>query len=100
MNETVSIEKLYNYVSNNEVVYQFCDELMEVANESEKENKAKLLGYYPKVNRVEVYTKQDRFVADNWEELTDWSTENDMLFLLDGIGALICIPKKEVLEKN
>ena len=99
MINTVSIERLYNYVSNNEVVYQFCGELMEVSNDTEKENKETLLGYFRGANRVEIYTKQDRFVADNWEELADWSTEDDMLFLLDGIGVLLCIPKKEVIEK-
>ena len=100
MNKTVSLEKLYNYVLNNEVVYQFCGELMEVANESEKENKDRLLGYFREANRIEIYMKHDRFVADNWEELTDWSTDDDMFFLLDGVGVLICIPKKEVFEQQ
>ncbi len=94
------ISQLLNYVMNNEVVYQFCGELMEVSNDTEKENKETLLGYFRRANRVEVYTKQDRWAKDGWPELTDWSTDDDMLFLLDGVGVMICIPKKEALANN
>ena len=94
------ISQLLNYVMNNEVVYQFCGELLEVSNDIEKENKETLLGYFRRANRVEVYTKQDRWAKDGWPELTGWSTDDDMLFLLDGVGVMICIPKKEALANN
>ena len=90
-------ELLLNYIKNNEVVYQFCGELMEVSNDKEKENKETLLGYFRGANRVEIYTKHDSFVANNWTELSSWSTDDDVLFLLDGVGVLICIPKKEAI---
>lgn len=31
------------------------------------------------------------------QELAEWSTDNDALFLLDDTCVLICIPKKEAL---
>ena len=92
--------QLLNYVMNNEVVYQFCGELMEVSNDKEKENKETLLGYFRGANRVEIYTKHDSFVANNWPELSSWSTDDDVLFLLDGVGVMICIPKKKAIANN
>ena len=94
------ISQLLNYVTNNEVVFQFCGELMEVSNDTEKENKETLLGYFRGANRVEVYTKHDSWAKEGWPELADWSTDDDVLFLLDGIGVMICIPKKEAIANN
>lgn len=91
---------LRRYIEQNEVVYQFCGELMEVSNETEKEHKETLLGYFRRANSVEVYTKHDRWAKDGWPELADWSTDDDVLFLLDGVGVMICIPKKEALANN
>lgn len=91
---------LRRYVEQNEVVYQFCGELVEVSNATEKENKETLLGYFRSANRVEVYTKLDRWAKDGWPELAEWSTDDDVLFLLDGVGVMICIPKKEALANN
>ena len=91
---------LRRYIEQNEAVYQFCGELMEVSNDIEKENKETLLGFFRKANRVEAYTKQDRWAKDGWPELTGWSTDDDMLFLLDGVGVMICIPKKVALANN
>lgn len=94
------IQSLLNYVESNEVVYQFCGELMEVSNDTEKKNKETLLGYFRRANRVEVYDKHNSFVKDGWAELADWSTDDDVLFLLDGIGVLIYIPQKEAIKNN
>ena len=66
----------------------------------EKENKETLLGYFRRANRVEVYTKHDRWAKDGWPELADWSTDDDVLFLLEGGGVMMCIPKKEALANN
>lgn len=94
------VDKLRNYVEHNEVVWQFCGELVEVSNDNEKENKDALLGYFRTANRIEVYDKHTSFVMDNWSELADWATDDDVLFLLDGIGVLICIPKKSAIENT
>ena len=37
---------------------------------------------------------------DGWSELADWSTDDDVLFLPDGVGVMIYIPKKESAENH
>ena len=87
---------LRRYIKQNEVVYKFCGELMEVSNQTEKENKETLLGYFRRANRVEVYTKHDRWAKDGWPELADWSTDDDVLFLLDGVGVMVVFQRKRL----
>ena len=55
MQNTIAKDKLRNYVKQNEVVFQAFGELMEVANETEKENKEALLSYFDDASSVEVY---------------------------------------------
>ena len=98
MNNIVS--QLFNYVINNEVVYQLCGELMEVSNDKEKENKVALLSYLSSAKRIEVYDKHNAFELDGCTELVDWSTDDDVLFILDGIRVIICIPKEEAIVNN
>ena len=98
--QNIKANTLQAYVEANEVVYQFCGELMEVSNGTEKENKETLLDYFRRANRVELYTKHDRWAKDGWPELADWSTDDDVLFLLDGAGVMICIPKKEAVKNH
>lgn len=100
MTTNITADILQKYVEANEVVYQFCGELMEVSNDMEKENKETLLGYFRRANRVEVYTKHDSWAKDGWPELADWSKDDDVLFLLDGVGVMICIPKKEAVKNH
>ena len=100
MQNTITKDTLREYVKENEVVYQFCGDLMEVSNDIEKENKETLLGYFRSANCVEVYTKHDSLAKKGWTELADWSTDDDVLFILDGVGVLICIPKKEATANN
>lgn len=100
MTTNITADILQKYVEANDVVYQFCGELMEVSNDMEKENKETLLGYFRRANRVEVYTKHDSWAKDGWPELADWSTDDDVLFLLDGVGVMIRIPKKEAISNN
>ena len=98
--QNIKANTLQAYVEANEVIYQFCGELMEVSNGTEKENKETLLDYFRRANRVELYTKHDRWAKDGWPELADWSTDDDVLFLLDGVGVMICIPKKEAVKNH
>lgn len=93
-------EKLQYYINNNEVVYQFCGELVEVSNETMQKNKNTLLDSVNRANYIEMYGKHDSFVKDGLSELTEWSSDDDVLFLLDGIGVLICIPQKVALYNN
>lgn len=91
---------LRRYIEQNEVVYLFCGELIGVSNDTEKENKETLLGNIRRANRVEVYTKNDILTKEGWPELSDWSMDDDVLFLLDDVGVLICIPKKEAIANS
>lgn len=93
-------EKLQYNVNDNEVVFQVFGDLVEVSNEIEKENKNILFDYFNKVYYIEVYDKHNSFIQEGWRELAEWSTDDDALLLLDGIGVLICIPKKEVIVYN
>ena len=98
MNNIVS--QLFNYIINNEVVYQLCGELMEVSNDKEKENKIALLSYLSSAKRIEVYDKHNAFELDGCTELVNWSTDDDVLFLLQDIGVLICVPEKLAIDNK
>ena len=73
-------EKLQYYINNNEDVYQFCDELVEMSNDAMQKNKEELLDYFKRANQILVYA------------------DDDVLFLLYGIGVLTCIPQKATLD--
>ena len=100
MTAEIKVEMFQGYIEGNEMIYQFYCEFMEVSSDTKKENKEEHLGYFRRANRMEVYTKHDRWAKEGWPELTDWSTDDDILFLLDGVGVLICIPKKEAIANN
>lgn len=52
--KNITADVLRKYIETNEVVYKSCGELMEVSNDTEKENKDTLLGYFCRANRVEI----------------------------------------------
>ena len=91
-------EKLQYYINNNEVVYPVSGELIEISNETSQKNKNALLDYFNRVNLVKIYNKHNSFAKDGCPELTDWSTDDNGLFLLYGIGVLTCIPQKATLD--
>lgn len=92
------IDKLRRYVKYNEVVYQECNELIEVANENNEENREALLEYFDKASCVELYEKGASFIHEPFKELDNWATKDDVLFLLEIIGVLICTPRKVALS--
>ncbi|OQC18135.1 MAG: hypothetical protein BWX72_00251 [Firmicutes bacterium ADurb.Bin080] len=94
------IERLSEYVENNEVVYQFCGELVEVSNDENPNNRLTLVESLAKVSNVGVYNKGTSDIHESFEELDDWSTENDCLFLLVPVGLLLCIPKTIAIDAN
>ena len=96
----VSREKLLRYVENEEVVYQIVNELMNVSNGTEEENRETLLTKLQNADIVEVYEKDDSDIKEIFPDLNDWSTKDDTLFFLVGLGVLICISKKEALQNN
>ena len=92
-------DKLYQYIKNNEVVYQEFEGLIEVSNSVEKENRDNLLKAFDTNPVVQRYKKDDEFIAEDFQELNNWSKKGDVLFLLTPIRILICISQKEA-ESN
>lgn len=75
-------EKFQYYINNNEVVYQFCGELVEISNEAMLKNKEELLDYFKRANQILVYT------------------DDDVQFLLNGVEVMTCIQSKSALDNN
>ena len=93
-------ENLRAYIIKNEVVFQAFGDLVEVANEVEKENREELLAYFDDASSVEVYPKGHWFIKDEFADLDGWATEDDVMFLLQNMGVLICITRKEALNNE
>ena len=100
MQNTIAKETLREYVRRNEVVFQAFGNLVEVANEAEKENREELLAYFDDASSVEIYQKGHWFIKDEFADVDGWATEDDVLFLLQNIGVLICISKKDALNNE
>lgn len=97
-NQTVSTGEFLKYIVTNEVVYQELEGLVEVSNDKEIENRDQLKEYLLKTSTIETYSKGHWLIKDDFEELDNWSKEDDVLFLLQPIGVLICIPQKVLLK--
>ena len=81
MQNTIAKDTLREYVMRNEVVLQAFGNLMEVANDAEKENREELLAYFDDASSVEVYQKGHWFIKDEFADLDGWATEDDVMFL-------------------
>lgn len=93
-----STTKLLDYIKSNEVVYQTYGGLIEVANDSNKNNRSELIDFINRADSVEVYHKDDTFIQEPFADLNNWATKDDMFFLLQIAGVLLCIPKQLVIE--
>lgn len=93
-------ESLQQYIEQNEVVYQASGDLVEVANESNKENRDNLLRYLRSAYIVDIFKKNDQLVKNNFQELNDWCVDDDVLFFLYPIGVLVCVTKNEAVKNN
>ena len=100
MQNTIAKDTLREYVMRNEVEFQAFGNLVEVANEAEKENREELLAYFDDASSVEVYQKGHWFIKDEFADLDGWATDDDVMFLLQNIGVLICISKKDALNNE
>lgn len=98
--ELNQIEKLRQFVESNEVVYQEFENVIEISNDQNPQNRKALLDCFKHVSSVEVYQKGSAFIHEPFEELDKWATDEDLLFLLELIGVLICIPRKVAIEQK
>lgn len=95
-----TVNKLRDYVKQNEVVFQAIDSLVSVSNDSEKENREVLLSCLSVAAGVEVFSKGHCAIKNDFSELDGWATEDDVLFLLRDVGVLICVPKRLVADNK
>lgn len=65
-----------------------------------QKNKNALLDSSKRVNLVKIYNKHNSFAKNGCPELTDWSTDDNGLFLLYDVRVLTCISKKATLDNN
>lgn len=93
-----STKKLLDYIKSNEVVYQTYGGLIEVSNDSNIDNRSELINFINRADSVEVYHKDDTFIQEPFEDLNNWATKDDIFFLLQIAGVLLCIPKQLVTE--
>ena len=100
MQNTIAKDTLREYVKENEVVFQAFGSLVEVANEAEKENREELLSYFDDASSVEIYQKGHWFIKDEFADLDGWATQDDVLFLLQNIGVMICVAKQQAIENK
>lgn len=89
-----TVNKLRDYEKQNEVVFQAIDSLVNVSNDSEKENREELLSCLNDAAGVEAFSKGHSAIKNDFSELDGWATEDDVLFLLRDVGVLICVPKR------
>ena len=94
------ILRLQAYIRANEIVYQRCGDLVNVANDVSQDNRADVLHDFKYATGCMVYDKDNSFIREGFADLTSWATEDDVLFLLESIGTLICLPRKEAIEKK
>lgn len=92
-----STKKLLDYIKSKEVVYQAYGDLIEVANDDNLANRNEIVDLFNIAESIEVYHKDDAFIQEPFEDMNNWATNDDVLFLLLNIGVLICVPKREAL---
>lgn len=100
MSNSLSLDELREYVLHNEVVYQISDGLVEVSNYKEAQNRKELLDYFNDTTSIVVCSKGQSSIKNEFTDLDTWSTEDDVLFLLEGNNVLICVPKKEAIKNK
>lgn len=95
-----AINEFRNYIMKNDVVYQRYGELMEVSNDGEESNRTSLLKDLDNACCVEIYHKSDKFITEDFHDIDAWSKDDDVLFLIEAIGTLVCIPKKIAIKHS
>lgn len=95
-----STKKFLDYIKNNEVIYQVCDGLIEVSNAGNTENRNALTDFFKKAICIEAFQKNDVIIQESFADLNNWSTDDDTLLLLQDVGVLVCVPKKDVSDNN
>lgn len=91
---------LKKYIERSEVVFQVSGELIEVSNEGNEDNRKALLEAITHSSNIVLYEKGSSFTHENFEDLDNWATSEDSLFLIEPSGVLICISRKIAIEQG
>lgn len=86
------VKDFQNFIETNEVVYQVSGELVEVSNEDNQDNRNTLLEYLSQTTNIVLYEKGAPFIHEACEELDNWATSEDSLYMLEPICVAVCIP--------
>lgn len=89
---------MIDYITNNEVMYQKAYSLIEVSNHTNTKQQSELLDLINKYDELTIEIRTN-MQGTPYEELVQWSNENDILILI-GEHALMCIPKKDLIMIN
>ena len=89
-----AIKRLKHYIMNDEVVYQECDNLMEISNNENPDNRQYLLGCLNSEPSIKVCGRLN--LCPN----TRWSTKGDVLIFMEASGILMCLPYKSAIESK
>lgn len=95
-----AIKRLKHYIMNDEVVYQECDNLMEISNNENPDNRQYLLGCLNREPSIKVCGRLNLCPNTDFTDLTRWSTKGDVLIFMEASGILMCLPYKSAIESK
>ena len=93
MNAIIDKHVLIDYLSQNQVVWQKWDGLIEVSHEAAQLNNSEFIDAVEKCENFKKVDSNEIYTA-SFNELVDWSSENDALVICDD-EILLCIPIHE-----
>lgn len=93
MNTTIDKDVLIGYINLNQVAWQKWDGLIEVSNDATSPNYPEISDAVDKCERFKVVSRNE-VLNTSFHDLTEWSTEDDVLVLGDE-EILLCIPGHE-----
>lgn len=93
MNTTIDKDTLIGYINQNQVAWQKWDGLIEVSHDATSPNYPEISDAVAKCDRFKVVSPNE-MLNTSFHDLTEWSTEDDVLVLGDE-EILLCVPGHE-----
>lgn len=93
MNTTIDKDTLIDYINQNQVAWQKWDGLIEVSHNATSPNYPEISDAVDKCDRFKVVSPNE-MLNTSFHDLTEWSTEDDVLVLGDE-EILLCVPGHE-----
>lgn len=99
MTKKINRQALIDYITNNEVVYQKAYALIDVSNQNNPEQQNELSAIIHDCEEELTLDVRENMLGTPFEELAEWSNENDSLILIED-KVLMCIPNKDLNSVN